>query len=279
MKLAIFLQYIAPKQLITIIAGKLANLECKKLTPSVITWFVKRYHVNMQEAANPDINSYKTFNDFFTRPLEPNARPLAETRFICPVDGAISQLGAIKKNQIFQAKGHDYSTLALLAGNAPLANHFDNGHFACLYLSPKDYHRIHMPCDGQLVSMTYVPGDLFSVNPTTAANVPNLFARNERVVCEFISEEHGAFVMVLVGATIVGSMATSWHGIINPPRSKKVRQWQYTDQNILLKQGEEMGKFLLGSTVVMLFEANTLTFNASWKPTQQIKFGEPMSTQ
>lgn len=277
MKLAIFLQYLAPKRLITIIAGRLANLECKKLTPKVIAWFVKRYHVNMQEAAHPDINSYKTFNDFFTRPLAPSARPLAKANFISPVDGAISQLGAIKKNQIFQAKGHAYSTLALLAGNAPLADHFNNGHFACLYLSPKDYHRIHMPCDGQLVSMTYVPGDLFSVNPTTAANVPNLFARNERVVCEFISEKHGAFVMVLVGATIVGSMATSWHGIINPPRSKKIRLWQYTDQNIVLKQGDEMGKFLLGSTVVMLFEENALTFNAGWQATQPIKFGESMS--
>ncbi len=167
------------------LAGKLANFQAGALTTAVIGWFVKRYQVNMAEAANPDIASYTRFNDFFTRPLKPNARPLAKADFICPVDGAISQFGNIEKDQIFQAKGHYYSTLTLLAGQQALAEKFENGHFACLYLSPKDYHRIHMPCDGTLKSMTYVPGDLFSVNPTTAANVPNLFARNERVVCEF----------------------------------------------------------------------------------------------
>jgi phosphatidylserine decarboxylase len=276
LKLAIFLQHIAPKQLITVIAGKLANLACPRLTSTVIAWFVKRYQVNMQEAANPDIHSYKTFNDFFTRPLKNDARPMATADFICPVDGAISQFGAIQKNQIFQAKGHDYTTLALVAGNVPLASHFEDGHFACLYLSPKDYHRIHMPCDGRLMSMTYVPGDLFSVNPTTAENVPNLFARNERVVCEFISDTHGTFILVLVGATIVGSMATVWHGIVNPPHSKTVQKWQYNNQEILLKQGEEMGRFLLGSTVVMLFEKESLRFNTNWQPAQTIKLGEPM---
>ncbi len=276
MKLAILLQHITPKQFITIIAGKLANLQCPTLTPKVIAWFIKRYRVNMQEAENPDINSYKTFNDFFTRALKSDSRPVAKADFICPVDGAISQFGQIRQNQIFQAKGHDYTTLALVAGNAPLANQFVNGHFACLYLSPKDYHRIHMPCDGRLMSMIYVPGDLFSVNPTTAENVPSLFARNERVVCEFISEKHGSFVMVLVGATIVGSMATVWHGIVNPPRSKTVQQWQYSQQDISLKQGEEMGRFLLGSTVVMLFEKNTLRFNPNWHPAQFIQLGEVM---
>lgn len=265
-----------PKQAITSIAGMLANKQCGALTTRVIHWFVKRYNVNMAEASNPDISSYASFNDFFTRPLKNNARPLAKADFICPVDGAISQFGSINYDQIFQAKGHDYTTLALVAGNESLAKQFDDGSFACLYLSPKDYHRIHMPCDGRLVSMSYVPGDLFSVNPTTAANVPNLFARNERVVCEFVSEKHGTFVMVLVGATIVGSMATTWHGIVNPPRSKNVRQWQYDDQSISLKQGEEMGRFLLGSTVVMLFEKSALTFNADWQAAQPIKLGEVM---
>jgi len=277
LKLAIFLQYIAPKRLITVVAGKLANLACGPLTSKVIRWFVKRYQVNMQEAANPDINSYKTFNDFFTRPLKPNARPIAKADFIYPVDGAISQFGHIEQDQIFQAKGHHYSVLTLLAGNHALAKQFNNGHFACLYLSPKDYHRIHMPCAGTLKSMTYVPGDLFSVNPTTAANVPNLFARNERVVCEFISETHGTFVMVLVGATIVGSMATAWHGVINPPRLKEPRIWQYADADIQLAQGEEMGRFLLGSTVVMLFEEGTLSFNSKWQPGGNIQLGEAMN--
>ncbi|HOY70451.1 MAG TPA: archaetidylserine decarboxylase [Methylotenera sp.] len=284
MKFAVLLQYLLPKQAITALAGKLAHLEGGNTTTAVIQWFVKRYNVNMAEAANPDITSYKTFNAFFTRPLKVGARPLAQANFICPVDGAISQFGNIEKDQIFQAKGHHYSTLALVGGDQPLADKFENGHFACLYLSPKDYHRIHMPCDGKLISMTYVPGDLFSVNPTTAQGIPGLFARNERVVCEFSSEKHGHFVIVLVGATIVGSMATVWHeanagakdGIINPPRTAQPRTWHYADKNITLTQGEEMGRFLLGSTVVMLFEKNTLNFNADWQPTRAIKLGELM---
>jgi phosphatidylserine decarboxylase len=289
--ISIILQHLLPKLALTRLAGSLANLEAGILTTAVIGWFVKHYHVNMSEAANPNIASYKTFNEFFTRPLKAGARPLEKADFNCPVDGAISQFGAIEQNQIFQAKGHQYSILALLAGQEELAAKFDNGHFACLYLSPKDYHRIHMPCDGKLKSMTYVPGDLFSVNPSTAANVPNLFARNERVVCEFESDQHGIFVMVLVGATIVGSMATVWHkkntgapnGIINPPRSSQIRTWNYEnitlDQFIQLKQGDEMGRFLLGSTVVMLFEKNTLQFNAAWQPARTIKLGEMMSAK
>lgn len=287
MKFAVFSQYIIPKQFMTALAGKLAHLPAGSLTTSVITWFVKRYNVNMAEAANPDIASYKTFNAFFTRPLKEGARPLANADFICPVDGAISQFGQIEKDQIFQAKGHAYSSTALVGGNQALAAHFENGHFACLYLSPKDYHRIHMPCDGTLMSMTYVPGALFSVNPTTAQGVPGLFARNERVVCEFTSAQHGRFVMVLVGATIVGSMATVWHdstdgsadGIINPPRTSKPRDWSYADQNITLKQGDEMGRFLLGSTVVMLFEKDALDFNPAWQPARAIRLGEVMGNK
>ena len=271
-----------PKQAITALAGKLAHYQGGNLTTSVITWFIKRYQVNMAEAANPDIGSYKTFNDFFTRPLKVGARPMGTADFICPVDGAISQFGAIEKDQIFQAKGHSYSTTALVGGDQALAAKFENGHFACLYLSPKDYHRIHMPCDGILKSMTYVPGALFSVNPTTAQGVPGLFARNERVVCEFLSEQHGSFIMVLVGATIVGSMATVWHdaasGIINPPRTGKTKTWHYENQTISLKQGDEMGRFLLGSTVVMLFEKDVLKFNSDWKPAKAIKLGENMGS-
>ncbi len=281
MKISIILQYPLPKQALTVLAGKLAQKKCGSLTTAVIGWFVRRYQVNMAEAANADIASYASFNEFFTRPLKDNARPLAKAEFICPVDGAISQFGAIEKDQIFQAKGHSYSTLAMLAGQKNLAKKIENGSFACLYLSPKDYHRIHMPCTGTLKSMTYVPGDLFSVNPSTAANVPNLFARNERVVCEFESKKHGTFVMVLVGATIVGSMATVWHDApnqtVNPPRTKKIRTWSYADKNIVLKQGEEMGHFLLGSTVVMLFEKGALQFNADWQPARTVSLGEMMS--
>ena len=276
--LAVLPQYLMPKQAITALAGKLASARAGNATTSVIRWFVKRYQVNMAEAANPDIASYATFNDFFTRPLREGARPLAQADLICPVDGAISQFGPIHKDQIFQAKGHSYSTTALVGGDAALAAEFENGHFATLYLSPKDYHRIHMPCTGVLRRMIYVPGDLFSVNPTTARGVPGLFARNERLVCVFDSAQ-GPFVQVLVGATIVGSMATVWHGQINPPRPGRMWERQYADGAVTLAQGAEMGRFLLGSTVVLLFPRGPLAFNLQWSPTGAIRMGEKMGTR
>lgn len=241
-------------------------------THAVIRWFVKRYNVNMDEAADADITHYACFNDFFTRALKSDARPLANAQWICPVDGAISQFGRIAGDQIFQAKGHHYSTRALVGGDAQLAAQFENGDFATIYLSPKDYHRIHMPAAGRLLRMVHVPGDLFSVNPATAQGVPGLFARNERVVCVF-----DTFVMVLVGATIVGSMATTWHGVVNPPRSPTVREWHYDDAVIHLQQGDEMGRFLLGSTVVMLWPQNTLVINKHWEPSLGVRLGEKMS--
>ncbi len=270
-------QYLIPKQAITAIAGKLASAKAGKLTTAVIRWFVKRYQVNMDEAEQPDISTYESFNEFFTRPLKKSARQMTKADYVCPVDGAISQFGNINADQIFQAKGHQYSTIAMLAGDKTLAANFQNGHFATLYLSPKDYHRIHMPCDGRLKSMTHVPGDLFSVNPTTAQCLPGLFARNERVICEFDSA-HGVFVMILVGATIVGSMATVWHGVVNPPRLGSVNTWTYENQSITFKQGEEMGRFLLGSTVVVLFPENTLVFNRTWKPAKPVNLGEKMAS-
>ena len=274
-RLAVLPQYLIPKQALTVLAGKLASAEAGSLTTRVIRWFVGRYNVNMSEAAKPDIASYKSFNEFFTRPLKAGARPPADADFLCPVDGAISQFGAIERDQIFQAKGHSYSTTALVGGDRDLAAQFENGSFATLYLSPRDYHRIHMPCDGKLTRMIYVPGALFSVNPTTARGVPGLFARNERVVCVFETAT-GPFVLTLVGATIVGSMATVWHGVVNPPRPGVVREWRYDEQNIVLKKGDEMGRFLLGSTVVMLFPKNTLAFNPEWAPTRPIRMGEAM---
>ena len=275
-RLAVLPQYLMPKQALTTLAGKFASAQLGSLTTSVIRRFVARYNVNMAEAANPDITSYASFNDFFTRGLKPNARPLAAADLICPVDGAISQFGPIAKDQIFQAKGHSYSTTALVGGDASAAARFDNGHFATLYLSPRDYHRIHMPCAGELTRMVHVPGDLFSVNPTTARGVPGLFARNERVVC-FFESAHGPFVLVLVGATIVGSMATVWHGQVNPPRTGTLRQWDYVKGQISLQQGEEMGRFLLGSTVVMLFPQGPLQFNPQWEPMRAIQLGESMA--
>ena len=271
-RLAVITQYFLPKHLITVFAGWVAN---SPFSTNFIPWFIKRYQVNMNEAANSDIKSYSTFNEFFTRPLRKDARTISETPYICPVDGAISEFGSIKQDQIFQAKGHNFSTTALLGGDAKLAAQFQNGQFANIYLSPKDYHRIHMPCDGRLLRMIYVPGELFSVNPTTARGVPGLFARNERVVCVF--ENNGSqFVLTLVGATIVGSMQTTWHGIVNPPRSKEVREWNYQEQAIVLKKGEEMGRFLLGSTVVMLFPENSMAFNSTWKAACAVKLGEVM---
>jgi phosphatidylserine decarboxylase len=272
----VLFQYLIPKQAITLLAGRIARARSGVLTTRLIAWFVRRYRVNMPEAANADIASYGSFNDFFTRALKDGARPLARAELICPVDGAISQFGRIEGQQIFQAKGHHYSSTALVGGDARLAAQFDNGHFATLYLSPRDYHRIHMPCDGRLTRMIYVPGDLFSVNPATARGVPGLFARNERVVCVF-EGAHGPFVLVLVGATIVGSMATTWHGAVNAPRPGRLSEWRYDDQSIELKQGQEMGRFLLGSTVVMLFPQGPLEFNPVWQPGGAVRLGEMMA--
>ena len=274
-RFAVLLQYLLPQKALTGFAGWCAVSRATWWTHSVIPWFIKRYGVNMAEAADPDPRSYPTFNEFFTRALRPGARPLASADWVCPVDGAISQFGPINKDQIFQAKGHQYSTRALVGGDAQLAARFDDGHFATIYLSPRDYHRIHMPCDARLTRMIYVPGDLFSVNPVTARGVPGLFARNERVVCVF-DTAHGPFIQVLVGATIVGSMATTWHGVVNPPRTPNVREWRYDDAPVALKQGDEMGRFLLGSTVVLLWPRDTLCFNPDWAPAGAVHMGELM---
>ena len=275
-RLAVLPQYLLPKQALTRLAGSLARRQAGALTTWAIRRFIARYGVDMAEAAHPDPAAYASFNDFFTRPLKAGARPQALADWTCPVDGAISQFGPIAGDQVFQAKGHAYSTTALVGGDAALAAEFQDGHFATLYLSPRDYHRIHMPRGGRLRRMIHVPGDLFSVNPITARGVPGLFARNERVVCVF-DGDRGPFVMVLVGATIVGSMATVWHGVVNPPRPGHLRDWTYADQAIELAQGAEMGRFLLGSTVVMLFPRGPLAFNPQWAPARPIRLGEVMA--
>ena len=276
-RLAVAPQYLLPKRLLTVFAGQVANFRGGPITHAIVRRFIAKYKVNMEEAADPRIESYATFNDFFTRALREGARPIADSAFICPVDAAISQFGPIEHDQIFQAKGHSYSTRALVGGDQTLAHQFDHGHFATLYLAPKDYHRIHMPCEGRLRRMIYIPGDLFSVNPLTARHVPSLFARNERVVCVF-DTPHGPFINVLVGATIVGSIATIWHGVVNPPRTRSIREWRYDDEDIRLAQGAEMGRFLLGSTVVMLFPKNVVTFMGDWAPTRPVRLGEAMAT-
>jgi len=277
-RLAVLPQYLLPQQALTALMGRLAGARGGALTTAVIRWFIARYGVEMAEAAQSDPAAYERFNDFFTRALQPGARPLADARWLCPVDGAISQLGAIDGDRIFQAKGHDYSATALLGGDAELARAFHGGHFATLYLSPRDYHRIHMPAAGRLRRMLHVPGALCSVNPTTARGVPGLFARNERVVCLFDGEQ-GPFAVVLVGATIVGSMATVWHGVVNPPRPGRLRDWRYDDRELRLDRGAELGRFLLGSTVVLLLPPGPLRFNPRWAPGAAIRMGEAMAGQ
>ncbi|MAF27828.1 MAG: phosphatidylserine decarboxylase [Croceicoccus sp.] len=275
----VLLQYLLPKRRLTQLAGRVAGARGGSMTLRLIRWFVRRYGVDMSEAENSDIASYESFNAFFTRPLKAGARPLAKADFICPVDGAISQFGAIDDHHILQAKGHRFTTTELLGGHGELAGLFRHGSFANLYLSPRDYHRLHMPCDGMLTRMIYIPGALFSVNPVTARGVRNLFARNERVVCMFNSPAHGPFAMVLVGATIVGSMETVWHGVVNPRRTGRISEWSYDEGQVRLKQGEEMGRFLLGSTIVMLFRPDTIAFNADWAPERSVRLGEAMGDQ
>ena len=260
-KVKVAFQYLLPKHLISRLVGKFAAAQAGNITTAAIKWFIKRYQIDMSEAANPDPHSYKTFNAFFTRKLKSGIRPICQTpnTIVQPVDGAISQFGGINSGQIFQAKGHNYSALALLGNQKEDAMRFDNGNFATIYLSPKDYHRIHMPIKGTLSKMTYVPGDLFSVNPLTARNVPDLFARNERVITIF-ETEIGPLAMILVGATIVASIETVWAGTITPPCGSLFSKNYPTEGEsaITLEKGEEMGRFKLGSTVIMLFGQNAI---------------------
>lgn len=272
----VLLQHLLPKRALTEWAGRFASARAGRLTQAVITRFVHRYGVDMSEAAEPRLQAYESFNAFFTRALRPGVRPLANADWVCPVDGAISQFGRIEADRIFQAKGHHYSPAALLGGDSGLAGAFADGWFATIYLSPRDYHRIHMPCEGRLRQMIHVPGSLFSVNPATARGIPGLFARNERVVCLF-DTAHGPLAMVLVGATIVGSIATVWHGTVTPPRPDGPRQWHYDEPPCVLAQGAEMGRFLLGSTVVLLWPARSLQFDSRWAPGAAVRMGEAMA--
>jgi phosphatidylserine decarboxylase len=272
----VLLQHLLPKRAITVLAGRLAGARGGRWTHAAIRRFVTRYRVDMSEAAEPRIEAYDSFNAFFTRALRAGIRPLSGADWVCPVDGAISQFGRLDDDRLLQAKGHTYTARELVGGDAALAARFGGGWFATLYLSPRDYHRIHMPCAGRLQRMLHVPGSLYSVNPATARGIPGLFARNERVVCVF-ETRHGPFVLVLVGATIVGSMATVWHGVVNPPRPGRLREWRYDDAPIELEQGDEMGRFLLGSTVVMLWPRLPMAFAQSWAPGAAVRLGETMA--
>ncbi|OFA32277.1 phosphatidylserine decarboxylase [Glaciecola punicea] len=255
------IQYILPKHFLSRLIGQLAAAEAGAVTQFCIKRFIKVYNINMKEALHEDPSAYKSFNDFFTRALKRDVRPIIEgDDILCqPVDGNVSQYGDIIGDKVFQAKSHYYSVTTLLGGKPEIAECFKGGKFVTIYLAPKDYHRIHMPIAGKLTDTLHVPGELFSVNPLTARNVPGLFARNERVVTIFDTSV-GKVAVVLVGATVVASIETAWAGNITPPASKYVQHWQHSQDNITLEKGQEMGRFKLGSTVVLCFESDKISF-------------------
>jgi len=282
-KIKITLQYVMPKHAISRLTGKLAAAKMGWLTTKLISQFIKAYGINMNEAKLKKASDFDTFNDFFTRELEEGARTINddENTLCYPVDGAISQQDDIIDGQLIQAKGFNYSLTSLLGGDEKTAAPFQGGKFSCIYLAPKDYHRIHMPMAATLREMIYVPGELFSVNPLTAQNVPDLFARNERVVAIF-DTEFGELAMVLVGATIVASIETTWAGTITPPAGKDIFRWQYPKDGadaITFNKGDEMGRFKLGSTVVSTFAPNMLSeFAPNAGPATVTRLGELYAT-
>ena len=271
------IQYMMPKRLITRFVGFFAGCKMGKFTTWLVKKFAETYDINIDEMQG-NIEDYKTFNDFFSRPLKKNARPIAkgENNVVFPVDGTISEYGKIYDNIMMQAKNHYYSAEALLASENDAAS-FKNGDFITIYLSPKDYHRVHIPFGGKLVKMTYVPGEAFSVNAFNAQNIPELFAKNERVVCIF-ETKIGKMAVIFVGATIVRSIATSWAGIVAPNAWRKISEFDYTEQDINFAKGDEIGKFMMGSTVICLFEKNKLNFDKDVKPDYAVKMGTVMGT-
>ena len=273
-------QYIMPQLYLTQLAGWFAQQKWGAVTHFVIKAFAKKYNVDMSEAKKENFSDYESFNQFFIRELKDDARKINEnpTALCLPADGRVSQIGHIDDERLLQAKGHFFSLSDLLAGDEELVNTFKNGEFATIYLSPRDYHRVHMPCDATLRKMIYVPGDLFSVNPFLAEHVPNLFARNERVICVF-DTAFGPMVQILVGATITASMSTVWAGVINPPRTGEVKVWTYQgDSAIKLTKGQEMGAFQLGSTVINLFPANSVTLAEHLEVDVPVRMGEILAT-
>jgi len=269
-------QYILPKHLLSSLAGKLAEAKMGKFTTFLIKQFIAKYKINMDEAKHSEPEHFDTFNNFFTRELKEGARTIVEgdNNLATPVDGKVSQQGDIKEGRLFQAKGHDFSLRELLGGRDDVAAPFDEGIFSTVYLAPKDYHRIHMPITGKLEQLIFIPGDLFSVNPLTAENVPNLFARNERAVAIF-STAIGPMAIVLVGATIVGSIETVWQGTL---KGKEIQYWDYNDQDIKLDKGAEMGRFKLGSTIVALFPKDSIEFAEELKAGSVTRLGELFAT-
>ncbi len=274
-------QYMLPHHFISRLVLRATRVRAPWFKNPLMHWFVKKFNVNMAEADNENLESYPDFNSFFTRTVKASARPIdpGTQRVICPVDGAISQLGYIDGSTVFQAKGYSYDLQSLLGGDAALAKQFMDGAFATLYLSPRDYHRFHMPIGGRLTQMLYVPGRLFSVNPTTVRRVRNLFARNERVVAVFASRI-GPMVMIPVGALNVACIETVWHGVVTPPHRQPVQRWIYdrADDVIQLEKGAEMGRFNMGSTVILLFPKNTIRWDENLKTGDAIRMGQGIAT-
>jgi len=259
-KLFILLQYLLPQHFLSAIMHKLARCEASWFKNFLIKLFIKHYTVNIQEAEQPDPESYESFNAFFTRSLAPEARALEDdtSTIASPVDGTVSQIGTISDGEIFQAKGKSFNLAALL-GSEQMASQFEEGHFNTIYLSPKDYHRIHVPMDSTLTKMLHIPGNLFSVNPTTVHGIDELFARNERVIA-FFETSVGPMAMVMVGAIFVSSIETVWHGEVTPPRHNQIRHWNYLHKSLNFKKNDEMARFNMGSTIVLLYGKNKVTW-------------------
>ena len=253
----IFLQFLLPQHLLSRLMFRFARIQAPWIKNSFTLWFVSKYRVNMNEAELEDISAYEHFNDFFTRSLKDGLRPISDSKIISPVDGVVSQCGSIDESKIIQAKGKSYSVSALLSDKSRNDSYAS---FATIYLSPKDYHRIHMPCDGTLKSMKYIPGNLFSVNQNTVNSIDRVFSRNERLISYF-ETDFGEIAIVMVGAIFVGSMQTLWEGQITPPYTKSVKTFEYKNRQIKLSKGDELGRFNMGSTVILLLPCDSPSLN------------------
>ena len=278
-RLFVALQYVLPQHLISRLVHRLARMRIGWLKTPFTRWFIRHFGVRLEEAVEPDYRAYPDFNSFFTRALKPEARPVdpASEAVVSPVDGQVSQAGRIEGDAVFQAKGHRFSVHTLLGETRRWSDVFRGGVFTTLYLSPRDYHRIHMPLTGTLQETIHVPGRLFSVNEATTRQVPGLFARNERVVCVFDTAA-GPMAMVLVGALNVGSIETVWQGEITPPTGRTIRHWDQIHLNLTLEKGQEMGRFNMGSTVILLFADERVRWEANLQPDHSVKMGQRIGT-
>jgi len=271
-------QYLLPQSMLSTLMYKLTRSEVAWWKNAFINWFAKQYQVDLTEAEITDASAYPSFNAFFTRALKPEARPMNPNAYsiLSPVDGAISQFGDINETRLFQAKGHDFELSQLLAGNEKWSQRFNNGKFITIYLSPKDYHRIHMPFTGTVTQLTYVPGRLFSVSPATTRVIPGLFARNERLLIHF-NTAIGDMILIMVGAIFVSGMETVFTGEITPPHNSPLAHYDYADKNLTLAQGDELGRFNMGSTVILLFQENAVQWQESLQSAQKLRLGDPLA--